>query len=131
MWGGPPGPRGVPLDPLFGVRFKPLQTRAGRPGGRLRTRGSAPQFMPASLSGKHFLLGLICLTAYAQSPVQRAVDYLAREVPAWPEKNGCFSCHNNGDGARALYAALQHGLRVPEQALAKTTEWLMDPRQWD
>ncbi|MFN0122677.1 MAG: hypothetical protein ACKV2V_19440, partial [Blastocatellia bacterium] len=35
----------------------------------------------------------------------RAVAFLAREVPAWPARNSCFSCHNNGDAARALYVA--------------------------
>jgi len=32
----------------------------------------------------------------------RAVEFLVREVPAWSKNNGCFSCHNNGDAARAL-----------------------------
>jgi len=39
-------------------------------------------------------------------------------------KNGCFSCHNNGDGARALYAA---GITGPA---ASTTTWLRAPADW-
>lgn len=35
----------------------------------------------------------------------KAVEFLKREVPAWARDNGCFSCHNNGDAARTLYAA--------------------------
>lgn len=57
--------------------------------------------------------------------------YLAREVPLWSGQNHCFSCHNNGDGARALYAAVRHGLAVPPQALAATTAWLRRPAEWD
>jgi squalene cyclase len=77
------------------------------------------------------LLFLIALAASAQSPEQRAVDYLSREVPRWSKENGCFSCHNNGDGARALYAAAGRGYKVPEAALADTTAWLLKPASWD
>jgi hypothetical protein len=55
------------------------------------------------------------------SPEQRAVAYLVQEVPAWPEQNRCFSCHNNGDGARALYQARRRGFTVPTPALTATT----------
>lgn len=61
----------------------------------------------------------------------RAVEYLAREVPRWSKENGCFSCHNNGDGARALYVAGQRGYAVPRLALADTTAWLLAPAEWD
>ena len=66
----------------------------------------------------------------AQSPEQRAVDYLARETPRWSKENGCFSCHNNGDAARALYAASRRGYRVPADALSDTTAWLRNPAEW-
>jgi hypothetical protein len=68
---------------------------------------------------------------WAQSPEQRAIDYLAGEVPRWSRENHCFSCHNNGDGARALYAAAQRGRRIPKEALADTTRWLLAPGDWD
>lgn len=64
------------------------------------------------------------------SPEQKAVRFLAFEVPAWPRKNGCFSCHNNGDAARALYAAERAGLLEERQALETTTEWLSRPARW-
>src|SRR5258708_1637018 len=67
----------------------------------------------------------------AQTPEQKAIDYLAAEVPRWSKENGCFSCHNNGDGARALYAALRLGYAIPEPAPADTTPWLLDPGNWD
>src|SRR5262249_9422591 len=60
-----------------------------------------------------------------------AVQFLKREVSAWSRKNGCFSCHNNGDGARALYAAVQKGYRVPARLLAETTAWLAQPDRWE
>ena len=61
----------------------------------------------------------------------KAVRFLMREVPAWSKENGCFSCHNNGDAARALYAASRKGYRVPADVLADTTEWVKRPARWD
>ena len=64
-------------------------------------------------------------------PEGRALAYLAREVPRWPAENRCFSCHNNGDAARALYAAKRLSRPVPAEALADTTRWLARPERWD
>src|SRR5204862_6200405 len=61
----------------------------------------------------------------------RAVEYLKQEVPAWSRENGCYSCHNNGDGARALYAASRKGYRLPAQVLADTTAWIAQPHRWE
>ena len=61
----------------------------------------------------------------------RAVEYLCREVPAWSQNNGCFSCHNDGDAARALYAAALKGYAVPKAALAATTAWVSQPGNWE
>jgi hypothetical protein len=61
----------------------------------------------------------------------RAIAYLAAEVPRWRRENGCWSCHNNGDGARALFAALRRGRAVPPAALAGTIGWLEQPESWD
>jgi len=65
------------------------------------------------------------------SPEERAVAFLVREVPAWSRENGCFSCHNNGDAARALYAARRSGFNVPATALADTTAWVSQPSRWE
>ena len=54
-----------------------------------------------------------------------------KEVRKWPEKNKCFSCHNNGDGARALLIAMRHGKPVPSDALRDTLDWLARPSDWD
>ena len=59
------------------------------------------------------------------------MDYLAREVPRWPRENHCFSCHNNGDGARALYVAGRQGYTIPKSALEDTGRWLGQPDNWD
>lgn len=67
----------------------------------------------------------------AATPEQRAVDFLAQEVPRWSRENHCFSCHNNGDAARALFAARKAGYPVPAQALAETIDWLRQPDRWD
>ena len=68
---------------------------------------------------------------FAASPEQSAVDFLSREVAQWRGANGCFSCHNNGDGARALFVARKLGFNVPAAALANTVEWLKNPKEWD
>ncbi len=65
------------------------------------------------------------------TPEAKAVAFLSQEVPAWSVKNVCFSCHNNGDGARALYLALRQGHNVPAEALSATTAWLRRPLEWD
>jgi len=65
------------------------------------------------------------------APEARSVAYLAREVPRWPRENHCYSCHNNGDAARALYQAARAGHRVDRQALADTTGWLLRSDGWD
>src|SRR5438132_7801391 len=65
------------------------------------------------------------------TPENRALAYLLREVPRWSTENKCFSCHNNGDAARALYTATRLSYPVPPQALADTSRWLAQPQQWD
>ena len=75
-------------------------------------------------------LGAGLVSTPVEIPAERAVLYLAREVPRWSSENGCYSCHNNGDGARALYRARGHSLPVPEKALPSTTNWLRSPETW-
>ena len=65
------------------------------------------------------------------SPEGRALAFLSREVPRWSRENHCFSCHNNGDAARALYAGDPMGLASSKEALADTTCWLTQPDRWD
>jgi hypothetical protein len=82
------------------------------------------------------LILVVCLNVVSQSDPARvaeekAVAFLSREVPAWSRDNGCFSCHNNGDGARALYAATVKGYRLPAAALSDTTAWVSEPQKWD
>jgi len=61
----------------------------------------------------------------------RAIEYLKREVPAWSRDNGCFSCHNNGDAARALFAARRKGHQIPPAALDDTKTWVATPARWE
>src|SRR5262245_22828058 len=74
---------------------------------------------------------LAATTGVCATPEQRAIEYLSREVPRWSVENKCFSCHNNGDGARALYTAIRLRYTVPTDALVKTTEWLRRPATWN
>jgi hypothetical protein len=78
-----------------------------------------------------FSFGALAADDVATSAERKAVAYLEGQVPAWHRENGCFSCHNNGDAARALYAATRHGLRIGADALADTTAWLAKPAHWD
>ncbi|TDI35823.1 MAG: hypothetical protein E2P02_27100 [Acidobacteria bacterium] len=74
----------------------------------------------------HSFLFLLALGAAEE----RAIAFLSREVPAWPAENQCFSCHNNGDAARALFAAKRAGYSVPSESTRVTVEWLADPAAW-
>lgn len=65
------------------------------------------------------------------SPEDKALAYLAREVPRWSVENRCFSCHNNGDAARALYAAVRLGRSVKAETTAETDRWLGRPEGWE
>jgi hypothetical protein len=62
--------------------------------------------------------------------LQAALHFLSNEVPRWERENHCYSCHNNGDAARALYLAKQKGYEVSAEALADTTSWLHQPARW-
>jgi prenyltransferase/squalene oxidase-like repeat protein len=62
--------------------------------------------------------------------LDRALAYLSVEVPHWSRENRCFSCHNDGDGARALLVARRAGRAVPDEALADTLDWLRRPESW-
>ncbi len=73
----------------------------------------------------------MALPCHSADAAHAAIDYLAREVPRWQPENHCFSCHNNGDAARALLLAKARGYDVPPGALADTLEWLRKPAAWD
>ncbi|MEQ8765232.1 MAG: hypothetical protein RL885_14960 [Planctomycetota bacterium] len=66
---------------------------------------------------------------HLEPPLRAALDYLSEHVPRWRPENGCFSCHDNGDGARALYTAARHGASLPPD-LDETTQWLRSPSEW-
>ncbi|CEF48438.1 unnamed protein product [uncultured bacterium] len=82
------------------------------------------------------VIGAISISSPGAEPVSttpegRAIAFLSREVPRWSRENRCFSCHNNGDAARALYHAVSRGYAVEDHALAETTGWLAEPDRWD
>lgn len=78
------------------------------------------------------LTGLLADSGRAHSTAESlALSYLAREVPRWARENKCYSCHNNGDAARALYTAMRRSYSVPSKALDDTSRWLERPEQWD
>jgi len=61
----------------------------------------------------------------------KALAFLQREVPAWHRQNGCYSCHNNGDAARALFRASALGHPMPDAVLRDTIDWLSQPEGWE
>ena len=65
------------------------------------------------------------------TPERKAVAFLSIEVPRWSREKHCFSCHNNGDAARALLYASQAGEDVPGEALSDTIAWLQKPAGWN
>lgn len=67
---------------------------------------------------------LLLTHTLAEAQLNKALDYLTVEVRNWPQQNQCFSCHNNGDGARALFIARR---AVPRQTL----DWLQSPNLWE
>lgn len=76
------------------------------------------------------LFSLLVATG-AESPEQKAIAFLSREVPRWSRENRCFSCHNNGDAAQALFEATRSGFDVPRDAMSDTLSWLSRPAAWD
>src|SRR5688572_23177465 len=66
----------------------------------------------------------------SSTPEGRAVRFLAREVPQWPLRNRCFSCHNNGDAARALASARRRSIPFDPEALESTFRGLRGPDEW-
>lgn len=88
------------------------------------------------LSSKGILVALLvgfCLSLpwqpFGAEAEEKATQFLAREVPVWRSENGCFSCHNNGDGARALFRSTRGGYELPD-ALDETISWLKQPSAW-
>ncbi|MEX0715136.1 MAG: hypothetical protein WD066_01045 [Planctomycetaceae bacterium] len=69
-------------------------------------------------------------TAVAKSPEAKAIAFLVEHVPRWRKENGCYSCHNNGDAARALYRAAEMKYEFDRESLADTTDWLTHPERW-
>ena len=63
-------------------------------------------------------------------PKARAVAFLAQEVPRWRREHPCYSCHNNGDAARALIAAASRGFDV-RAPLADSLSGCGDRPRWN
>jgi hypothetical protein len=79
---------------------------------------------------RHLLPAVLLGAAACAGPEERAVAFLAAEVRAWPAANRCYSCHNNGDAARALFAARRAGLPFETDALDATLDFLSRPERW-
>ncbi len=87
--------------------------------------------MKMSLMSLALMLLALAQVRADDSPEGKALAYLASEVPRWSSAHHCFSCHNNGDAARALYTAVRLGRPVPLKATLDTDRWLARPEGWD
>lgn len=90
-----------------------------------------PAVCQASLSAQTVDQQAQTVDQQGREVVERSVAFLTREVAAWRGGNGCFSCHNNGDAARALYRAVQLGRPVAMEKLLETSRWLAQPSRWE
>lgn len=61
--------------------------------------------------------------------IARGVGYLTTEVPKWRAEHPCYSCHNNGDAARALLVASAKGYDIGA-SLDDTLNFLKQPARW-
>ncbi|HTM56263.1 MAG TPA: hypothetical protein VL175_19695 [Pirellulales bacterium] len=66
-----------------------------------------------------------------RSAEERGLAFLEVEVPKWARDNHCYSCHNNGDAARALMLAKRERVPGDTSALADTLAFLSKPAEWD
>ena len=66
----------------------------------------------------------------AAAAIGRGVSYLAVEVPKWKAEHPCYSCHNNGDAARALMVAGSKGFDIGA-SLDDTLTFLRQPAHWN
>ncbi|MEC7200004.1 MAG: prenyltransferase/squalene oxidase repeat-containing protein [Verrucomicrobiota bacterium] len=62
--------------------------------------------------------------------LERAIEFLGAQVPSWPRENQCFSCHHQGDGARALASARAQGWKLPAETLDSSQQWLEKLEDW-
>ena len=84
-----------------------------------------------------FVIAVLALAvaAAAQSTatdlaIRRGVKYLSVEVPKWKAEHPCYSCHNNGDAARALMVASARGYDIGT-SLDDTIGFLKQPAGWN
>jgi hypothetical protein len=83
-------------------------------------------------------IALLCASAIAAqqktdtaaAAIARGVAYLSKEVPKWKAEHPCYSCHNNGDAARALLVASAKGHDIGT-SLDDTLAFLKQPAKWD
>jgi hypothetical protein len=118
------------------ICLKLLRMKTRSMGRHERTVTRARDFACSRLPMFFAFCALLTPPAFSQpsralSAEERAVAYLSVEVPGWSRENHCFSCHNNGDAARALYVARSLSYDVAAEALSDTTDWLLRPTAWE
>lgn len=80
---------------------------------------------------KRLYLPVVVLSARARAGLPEAIAYLEEEVPKWKRDNKCYSCHNNGDGARALFTAIRLNAGARRDPVEDTVQGLLKPESWE
>ena len=62
----------------------------------------------------------------------KAFQYLEKESLQWVQENKCYSCHNNGDAARALFlTSPKLAARFSGPQWRELIEWYQEPDKWN
>ena len=51
-------------------------------------------------------------------------------MASWSRENRCFSCHNDGDAARAMFIARKSRFAPKLDEVAPTVDFLAHPERW-
>ena len=62
--------------------------------------------------------------------MKQAAAYLKREAEVWPDENGCYSCHNNGDAARVLFGQHDFSSQLQGERWKTMLNWYVQPEKW-
>ncbi len=68
--------------------------------------------------------------ANLDTPSQKAFRYLASESLQWARDNKCYSCHNNGDAARALFLTASDSNEFSNPQWNELFSWYRKPEGW-
>jgi len=96
-----------------------------------KRRSTRQQWRPGLAAIVIAWAGLLPAETFAEDPERRAVAFLGSEVARWNRDNQCFSCHNDGDAARALFSGTKTPFAPKLADIRATIDFLGDPDRWE